>query len=77
MAPSMQCALDLLIAASWFLVFIYLPFRPLSLIPSSDRICSKNQHIEPNFIMPASAVQLATHCLLEVHTPDMLFLLES
>jgi hypothetical protein len=25
MAPSMQFTLDLLIAASWFLVFIYLP----------------------------------------------------
>jgi hypothetical protein len=77
MAPSMQCILDLLIAASWFLVFIYLPFRPLSLIPSSDRIYSKNQHIKPIFIIPASAIQLATHCLLEVYTPNMPFLLES
>jgi hypothetical protein len=55
----------------------YLPFRPLSLIPSSDRIYSKNQHIKPIFIIPASAIQLATHCLLEVYTPNMPFLLES
>jgi hypothetical protein len=53
------------------------PFRPLSLIPSSDRIYSKNQHIKPNFIIPTSAVQLATHHLLEVYTPDTPFLLES